>query len=114
MHDFKLSTPEAEGISSRVLLRMMRKLDELPLERVKRVLTLVGRSSMEIYIYQMLLLFVFGYVFVLVSGITPKVDGWLLGFIPINTGTTVFLVAETLAITALITFVHTRRTGGGK
>ncbi|MBQ7175847.1 MAG: hypothetical protein IJS08_00410, partial [Victivallales bacterium] len=29
MHDFKLSTPESEGISSRTLLRMLRKLDEL-------------------------------------------------------------------------------------
>ena len=46
MHDFNSSTPEAEGISSKVLLQMMRKLDEL--EYVNSIVILRhGRSILE-------------------------------------------------------------------
>ena len=81
----------------------MKGLYESPVKRLKRGLALVGKASMQIYEYQMLLLFVFGYLFLMVSGTTPQLDVWLLGFVPLTPATTVFLVAESMAIIVLIT-----------
>ncbi len=91
------------------VLCLMQGLDTLSFEPPKRILSLVGKASMEIYEYQMLFLFVFGIAFLRISHIAPQLDGWLLGFIPVSAGTTVFMVAESLAIAALITWIKTRR-----
>ena len=60
---------------------------------------------MQIYEYQMLLLFVFGYLFLMISGTTPQLDVWLLGFVPLTPATIVFLVAESIAIVVLTTLL---------
>lgn len=39
---------------------------------------------------------------------TPQLDVWLLGFVPLTPATIVFLVAESLAIVVLITWVEIR------
>ena len=43
-------------------------------------------------------------MFLMVSGTTPQLDVWLLGFVPLMPATIVFLVAESLAIVVLITW----------
>ena len=60
---------------------------------------------MQIYEYQMLLLFVFGYLFLMISGTTPQLDVWLLGFVPLTPATIAFLVAESIAIVVLTTLL---------
>jgi membrane protein implicated in regulation of membrane protease activity len=57
------------------------------------------------------LLFVFGYLFLLISGIAPQLDVWLLGFVPLTPATIVFLVVESLDIVVLITWWERRRSG---
>ena len=84
---------------------LMKGLYESPAKRLKRALSLVGKASMQIYEYQMLLLFVFGYLFLMVSGIEPQLDVWLLGFVPLTPATIVFLVAESIAIIVLTTHI---------
>ena len=90
---------------------LMKGLYESPIKRLKRGLALVGKASMQIYEYQMLLLFVFGYLFLMVSGTTPQPDVWLLGFVPLTPATIVFLVAESLAIVVSITWWQIRQSG---
>lgn len=82
---------------------LMKGLYESPAKRLKRALSLAGKASMQIYEYQMLLLFVFAYLFLLISGTTPQLDVWLLGFVPLTPATIVFLVAESIAIVVLTT-----------
>ena len=79
---------------------LMKGLYESPAKRLKRALSLAGKASMQIYEYQMLLLFVFGYLFLMISGTTPQLDVWLmisgttpqldvwlLGFVPLTPAT---------------------------
>jgi hypothetical protein len=54
---------------------------------------------------------VFGYLFLLISGIAPQLDVWLLGFVPLTPATIVFLVVESLDIVVLITWWERRRSG---
>ena len=82
---------------------LMKGLYESPAKRLKRALFLAGKASMQIYEYQMLLLFVFAYLFLMISGIEPQLDVWLLGFVPLTPATIVFLVAESIAIVVLTT-----------
>ena len=88
------------------MICLMKGIYESPAKRLKRALSLAGKASMRIYEYQMLLLFVFGYLFLMVSGTTPQPDVWLLGFVPLTPATIVFLAAESLAIVVLITWVE--------
>ncbi len=85
---------------------LMRELDALPLERLKRGLTRAGQASMQIYGFHMAFLFAFGCVFLRIAGISPELDGWLLGFIPENAATRVWLAAESIATAALITWLR--------
>lgn len=90
---------------------LMKGLYDSPASRLKRGLSLVGKASMQIYEYQMLLLFVFGYLFLSISGIAPQLDVWLLGFVPLTPATIVFLVVESLAIVVLTTWWERRKSG---
>lgn len=90
---------------------LMKGLYDSKAQKLKSVLSLVGKASMQIYEYQMLLLFVFGYLFLLISGTTPQLDVWLLGFVPLTPATIVFLVVESLAIVVLINWWERRRSG---
>ena len=88
---------------------LMRALDMLPWEFPKRMLSLAGNASMQIYEFHMLFLFVFGYIFLQICGEQPQLDEWLLGFIPAVDYATVFKITESLVIICLITWIVTRR-----
>ncbi len=91
------------------VMLLMKNLDTFGPNRLKRVLSMVGKSSMNIYKYQMVFLFVFGYAFLQITGLKPQLDEWLLGFLPPTPVTTAFQVAESFAIIAVITFLNSRR-----
>ena len=92
-----------------MVLCLMKKLDDTPWTFLKKILSLVGRASMQIYQFHMIFLTLFGYLFLKISGIVPQLDGWLLGFVPIKGAGTVFMIAESLAIVCLITMIVFRK-----
>ena len=98
----------AGGLGGAWTLACLMKALDTPRGTLVRVLSPAGRASMRVYEYHMVFLFLLGYAFLAVSGTEPQLDGWLLGFLPVNAGTAVFLIAESLVITGLLTWADVR------